>query len=117
MRNDLLRWQLDGYPEFHRDRTNLLLHIVAVPAFVGSFFSLVAQLATMRWAGAAGSAVGMIVAFGLQGIGHKREAAPPIPFAGPADAVTRIFAEQLVTFWRFVFSGGWLAALRSSGSK
>jgi hypothetical protein len=26
--------------------------------------------------------------------------------------VSRIFAEQLITFPRFLFSGGWLAAVR-----
>jgi hypothetical protein len=113
VRPDLLRWQLDGYPEFHRNKTNLWLHIFAVPAFVAAFVSLVVDLCTMRWVGAGASLVGMIIAFGLQGIGHKREATPSIPFDGPGDAVTRIFAEQLVTFPRFLLSGAFTAALRA----
>ena len=48
----------------------------------------------------------MLVGFGAQGFAHSRiEPTPAIPFAGPADAITRIFTEQFVTFWRFVFSG------------
>jgi hypothetical protein len=112
VRRDLLRWQLDGYPEFHRNRTNLWIHIVAVPAFLTCLGSLVVNLCLMRWPWAAGSLVGMVVAFGAQGAGHGREATPAIPFDGPADAVTRIFAEQLVTFPRFVLGGGFRAALR-----
>src|SRR5512140_544423 len=113
MRERLLGWQWDGYPEFHRTKVNLWIHIFAVPAFIGSTVSLVAALATMRWVHAASAVVSMVVAFVLQGIGHKREAAPPIPFEGTGDVVTRIFAEQFVTFPRFVLSGGWWRAVRA----
>jgi hypothetical protein len=113
VRPDLLQWQREGYPEFHRDPVNLWLHIVAVPAFVAALVSLVVALCRMQWIAAAGAFVGMVVAFAVQGVGHKREQTPSIPFDGPADALTRIFAEQLVTFPRFLFSGGWLAALRA----
>lgn len=115
MRDKLLAWQFDGYPEFHRAKLNLYIHILAVPAFIGGTLSLVIALATMQWV-YAGEALGsMAVAFLVQGIGHKREAAPPIPFAGPGDAISRIFAEQFVTFPRFVFSGGFFRALKSAG--
>ena len=114
MRPDLLRWQRDGYPEFHRGRANLLIHIVAVPAFIAAFVALVANIAMARWVYAAVSLGVMLVAFAVQGVGHKRETTPSIPFDGPGDALTRIFAEQFVTFPRFLFSGGWDAALRAS---
>jgi hypothetical protein len=113
MRQQLLKWQWEGYPQFHQDKLNLVIHIFAVPAFVGSLFNVVWSLAHLWLLSAAFSAVGMAIAFVAQGIGHKREKNPSIPFDGPADAVSRIFVEQLVTFWRFVFSGKWLAALRS----
>ena len=35
----------------------------------------------------------------------------PIPFEGAGDALSRIITEQFVTFWRYVFSGQWLAAI------
>ena len=114
MRPSLLRWQLEGYPEFHRTRMNLWLHIVFVPAFIGSTLSLLVGLATLSPVRAVTALVGMAIAFAVQGFGHKREPTPAIPFAGAGDAVTRIFAEQFVTFPRFVLSGGWARALRAA---
>jgi hypothetical protein len=112
VRPDLLRWQREGYPEFHRDPVNLWIHIVAVPAFVAALVSLVVALCKMQWIVAGAALVGMVASFALQGVGHKREQTPSVPFDGPSDAFSRIFAEQLVTFPRFLFSGEWLAALR-----
>src|SRR4051812_10850113 len=106
MRPHLLRWQYDGYPNFHAERMNLLIHIVAVPAFVACIAGLVACLLTQRWAQAVGALLGAAVAFAVQGIGHKREATPSIPFDGPADTGSRILVEQFITFPRFVLSGG-----------
>ena len=112
MRTGLLRWQLEGYPANHTTRLNLWVHVFAVPWFVASVLSIVGALALQEWGTAGGSAVGAALAFGLQGFGHKREPVAPVPFDGPVDAVTRIFAEQFVTFPRFIASGGWLTALR-----
>ena len=115
MRPHLLSWQYEGYPQYHGDRTNLLIHIVAVPAFVLSAAWLVVAALSMQWAQLVVAILAVLVSFLVQGIGHKREAAPPIPFAGPGDAVSRILAEQFVTFPRFVFSGGYGRALKASG--
>jgi hypothetical protein len=114
VRPDLLTWQWEGYPRFHRNRINLSIHILAVPWFVASAAALVAGLATMHWGIAAFALVTLVLAFFAQGIGHRREETPAIPFDGPVDAVTRIAAEQFVTFPRFVLTGGWSAALRST---
>jgi len=112
MRDRLLRWQWEGYPTYHTTRLNLWLHIVAVPAFLANLACLLLALVTMHWLSALESLLGMVLAFAVQGFGHKRE--PAIPFNGPLDATTRIFVEQLVTFPRFVFSGKWLAALKKA---
>ena len=49
----------------------------------------------------------------LQAVGHKRiEPQPLIPFEGPKDFVRRIYVEQFYNFWRYLFTGGWLASLR-----
>lgn len=117
MRPHLLRWQHEGYPEFHRDRTNLLIHIVAVPGFLLCFAALILGALTLRWVQAAAALFGLTVSFLLQGVGHKRERTPSIPFADPGDAVTRIFAEQLITFPRFVLSGGFLIALKAAAGR
>jgi hypothetical protein len=107
--------QLSGYPRFHQARTNLLIHIVAVPVFDLAVVGAVASLATRSWIAAAGGAVVAVAAFAAEGRGHALEENPPIPFAGPGDVVKRIFAEQFITFPRFVLSGGWARAFREAG--
>jgi hypothetical protein len=115
MRPRLLEWQREGYPQFHRHKGNLLLHIVAVPTFIGATLATVGTLVSGHGVGALISMVLMAIAFGVQGAGHGREATRSIPFDGPSDAITRIFAEQFVTFPWFVLSGGWWRALTLAG--
>ncbi len=59
------------------------------------------------------------LALAAQGRGHRLETTPPIPFRSPLDAVARLIVEQLVTFPRFVLSGGfarsWKAARDGAG--
>ena len=112
IRPNLLAWQWSDYVAKHRDRSNLLIHIVAVPLF---------QLATLVLAGALvgrslrlamAAVVAMLAALVLQGRGHGREAEAPTPFDGAADFVSRFVVEQWVTFPRFVLSGAWADSLR-----
>jgi hypothetical protein len=114
MRQQLLKWQWEGYPQFHQNKLNLVIHILTVPMFVGSLFNAMWSLIHLGFVGAAISSLGMVIAFAAQGFGHGREATKAIPFEGPTDAISRIFSEQLITFWRYVFSGKWWSALRSS---
>jgi hypothetical protein len=109
---ELLRWQWDGYARYHRSRVNLLIHIVAVPLFLIGTVGVIIALVQGSSVVAVISAVVMVIAIALQGRGHNQEAVPPEPFTGPANAVSRIFLEQWVTFPRFVLSGGWVRALR-----
>lgn len=108
----LIAWQWRGYERNHRDRANLLLHIVLVPAFIAGILATVRLLTWGRWF-AAVLAFGFalvafaLVAFALQGVGHKREREVPEPFLGPADVIGRVFVEQFITFPRFVLSGQW----------
>jgi len=111
---ELLRWQWEGYPRYHRSRFNLLLHIVVIPLFLVGNVALLAGLLRGAWWVALAGLVAMIVSVALQGRGHGREPTPPEPFTGPRNAVTRIFFEQWVTFPRFVLSGAWLQALRQA---
>jgi hypothetical protein len=111
---DLARWQWDGYPLYHGDRVNLLLHILLVPVFLAGNVALIAGLALRSWTLAAGGLAAMALSFAAQGYGHGRERNPSIPFAGPVNALARIFLEQWLTFPRYVLSGGWRRALRSS---
>jgi hypothetical protein len=111
---ELLRWQWQGYPRYHRSRPNLALHIVVIPAFVAANVTLVAALVGGAWLVAGVAALAMVASIALQGIGHKREPIPPEPFTGPANAVSRLVLEQWITFPRFVLSGGWLRAWREA---
>jgi hypothetical protein len=116
MRAHLLAWQWSDYPAKHRDRGNLLLHIVAVPLFQLATLSLIYAFLGGGPSVALGALVAMGLAVMLQGRGHRREGETPTPFDGAGDFVTRFAAEQWVTFPRFVLSGGWLRNLRAGHS-
>ncbi len=103
----LIAWQWRGYERNHRDRANLLLHIVLVPAFIAGILATVRLLTWGRWVAALVAFVFALVAFALQGVGHKREHDAPEPFLGPGDFIGRVFVEQFITFPRFVLSGQW----------
>lgn len=103
----IIQWQWQSYDRNHRDRVNLLMHFVAVPLFIAGAIYTLRSFIAMQWVAAGLGVLCMIVAFGVQAIGHKREAEAPIPFAGPLDVIKRIFTEQFITFPRFVLSGGW----------
>ena len=109
---ELLRWQWDGYPRYHRTRFNLLLHIVVVPLFWLGNTVLVWALLQGAWVAVIAGVVAMVVPVAAQGRGHGQEPTPPEPFTVPLNAVSRIFLEQWVTFPRFVVTGGWWQALR-----
>jgi len=110
--SELLRWQWEGYPRYHRSRFNLLLHIVAVPMFLVGNVALLAAFVQRSWLIGIIAVVAMVLSVALQGRGHRQEPVPPVPFTSPLNAVSRILLEQWVTFPRFVFSGSWLRALR-----
>lgn len=79
-----------------------------------SFFSALWNAAHLAWVGLAFSLFDMTIAFAAQGFGHGKEKNPPISFAGPVDALSRIFVEQLFNFPRFVVTGGWRRAFKAS---
>ena len=114
--SELLRWQWNGYPRYHRSRFNLLLHIVVVPLFLLGNAVLVVALAQRSWLAALAGAAAMLISVALQGRGHRAEAVPPEPFTSPLNAVSRIFLEQWVTFPRFVLSGNWVKALHQTSA-
>ncbi|HTD37424.1 MAG TPA: hypothetical protein VK669_07910 [Candidatus Limnocylindrales bacterium] len=107
--------QLSDYPRVHADRKNLLIHALAVPVFDVATVGVAASLVVRAPLAALGCAVVAAGAFAAQGRGHGIEAERPIPFAGPGNALARIFAEQFITFPRFVLSGGWAKAYEAAG--
>lgn len=112
-RASLLAWQWQSYGDAHRDRRNLLLHALTNPLFLAGGAALLTGIATLSLVPALG-ALAMPIAMVLQGMGHRMEETPPAPFRGPLDVVARIFAEQWITFPRFVLSGDFARAWRAS---
>jgi hypothetical protein len=109
----LLRWQWSLYADGHHDRRNLLVHAGTNPLFLAG----TCALATSPLTGVAFAVAGplaMIAVMAAQGRGHKLEQQAPLPFRGPGDLIARFFAEQWVTFPRFVLSGGFAAAWRAT---
>jgi hypothetical protein len=109
---ELLSWAWTETPPVHRNRINLLLHIVAVPMFVFAHILLLAAIFIKWWLAIAGVAF-IAVSLWLQKIGHSLEQQPVIPFESLGDFVRRLYAEQFLNFWRFLLTGRWYAALRS----
>jgi len=112
-----LQWQWKGYSASHRNRTNLLIHIVAVPLFMAATMLAVYALVRFTLPALAGAALCFLVSLILQGRGHKLEATAPEPFKGGLDFILRLFAEQWITFPRFVLTGGWSENMSKAATK
>ncbi|MFN0124795.1 MAG: Mpo1-like protein [Blastocatellia bacterium] len=112
-----LQWQWSGYHAAHRNRTNLLLHIVAVPLFMTATLLAVYGLVGLSLPAIAAAVPCFLVSLILQGRGHKLEATAPEPFRGSLNFIVRIFAEQWITFPRFVLTGGWFENLSGALKK
>lgn len=111
-KSGLLQTQWAHYGEAHNDMKNLIIHVVTVPIFMGGGVLVALAPFASGWL-ALGGLAAMFVAVAAQGRGHRFEAAAPSPFRGPLDVVARIFAEQWITFPRYVLSGALFRALRS----
>jgi hypothetical protein len=110
----LLAWQWALYAEGHRDRRNLIVHALTVPLFQLGTLALLSAPFLGGVLAAAGLGA-MVGAMALQGRTHRLEPVPPAGFKGPADVFARIFAEQWITFPRFVLSGAFARAWRGKG--
>lgn len=112
----LLSHQWEGYGFYHRSRRNLIIHAVAVPLFLLGNVTLFAALARGAWIDS-GIAIGLMGAsLIVQGRAHRAEPNPPEPFTSPVNAVTRLLAEQWISFPRFLLSGRWRAAVREASA-
>ena len=114
MRRDLVQWQWDGYKNYHGSKLNLLIHLLAVPAFILATVNVVWALLHAQWFFASFGVGSMLIAFMAQTVGHATEKNAVVPFDGWLDAVTRILVEQFFNFPRFVVSGGWWRAFRAA---
>lgn len=109
-----LRWQWDHYERVHTQRLTLVVHLLTVPLFLcGTLALLTAPF--VGWPNAVAGLVTILLVVIAQGRTHAREPNRPEPFLGPHDVVARLFAEQWVTFPRFVWSGRFADAWRKAG--
>jgi len=112
---ELLHWQWSKYSDTHTNRLNLVIHLVTTPVFDAALMLLPFAVAVGWWL-LAGLAIALLpLVVGLQGYGHAHESRAPVPFKDPLDAMARIVAEQLITFPRFVLSGGCRRAWQGEG--
>ena len=93
-----LQWRAP--PENHRNPTNLVLHLIAVPLFILAFLLIVSGVFGMSFLNVAIGVVGLLAALGLQRHGHSLEAQASEPFSVRKDAVQRLMVEQFQTFAR-----------------
>ncbi len=112
----LLERQWAGYGDAHRERLNLAVHAATVPVFwFGTCALAVAPVAHFSWAVV--GVVALALSLVAQGRGHRGEEGAPAPFQGPGDFLARIFAEQWITFPRYVLTGGFARAWREAGTE
>lgn len=112
--------QWADYADRHRNKTNLLIRILAVPAVWFASFQAVAGLFLMLIGvpGGFGMLFWALVLAGLalfaQVRGDAMEAVTPENISDPAERARRMAAENYVNFPRFVLLGRWLAAVRQA---
>jgi hypothetical protein len=111
---ELMAWQWSDYTLKHQHRTNLLIHIVAVPVFMAGTVLLLLGLLDLDFGTLGLGLAAWALAVIFEGRGHKLEQETPAPFTGSGNFVARFFLEQWITFPRFVLSGGWAANLRKA---
>lgn len=114
IRPHLLAWQWDDYAAKHRDRMNLLVHLVAVPLFQAGTLILVVGVGVRAALGIGLGLACLAAGVLIEGRGHAREREAPVPFDGPLDFASRFVVEQWITFPRFVLSGAWRRNFRAA---
>ncbi len=110
---EFFQWQWSGYGQAHQNRTNLLIHLLAVPAFIVSAACLVVGIAKLSPVAVILPVAAMLASVALQVRGHKLERLQPRAFKSRVDFVRRVLAEQFFTFPR---SGPAVPSDSSAGS-
>jgi len=110
---ELVAWAWRETPPVHKNATNLVIHLFAVPLFVMGHAWLVAGIVFDPWLALVALAC-IVVSLLLQRFGHSLEQTAVPPFTGPRDFLRRLYAEQFCNYWRFLFSGRWYASLKAA---
>lgn len=110
---ELLSWAWRETPPVHKNRTNLLIHIVAVPLFVLGHVLLIVGFLVSPWLFVV-AILSVAVSLAAQKFGHSLERDQVPPFTGTQDFLRRLYAEQFCNFWRFLLSGRWYSSVQAS---
>jgi uncharacterized membrane protein YGL010W len=70
---EFFQWQWSGYSQAHQNRTNLLIHLLAVPAFIVSAVCLVVAITKLSPVAVVRSVAAMFACVALQVRGHTLE--------------------------------------------
>jgi hypothetical protein len=97
-----LEMTIKEYASVHQHWGNILIHVLSAPFFMAGTLIGSLKFLSGDWLGVIASIIVVVMAFALQGIGHKLEENAPLPFKGPLDMIRRIFAEQFYRFWIFL---------------
>jgi hypothetical protein len=106
-----------SYLRVHADRRNLIIHLFAVPLFVGCIVSLILYLIRGDIVTVVIAIILAIIALALQAWGHAREVNAPVPFSSPGNFLNRWFTEQFAIFPIFVLSGRWWRQFNGTGGE
>ena len=109
---ELVSWGWRITPPTHRNATNLLIHLFAVPLFVIGNVLVIAGIVFNSWFLLA-APLCIVVSLALQKFGHSLEQTQAPAFLSPRDVLRRMYAEQFCNFWRFLPSGQWQASFKA----
>jgi uncharacterized membrane protein YGL010W len=73
------------YANLHQHWGNILMHVLSVPFFMAGTLIGILKLLSGDWLGVIASIIVVVMAFALQGIGHKLKEKQPPPFEGPLE--------------------------------
>jgi len=92
-------------PQIHRNRLNLLIHLICVPLFICAHVLVVLSVITGSLSGLFMGLVSIASSVVSQQFGHSLEQESTPPASNTYDIFVGFYAEQLLNFWRFLFSG------------
>jgi hypothetical protein len=117
---EVVNAQWNDYSERHRNKTNLIIHVVTVPLVWLAAIEVAGALLLML-IGVGGlkifvwALIMVAIALFAQNYGNQMEAVKPPPLTNAKDFAINAAAEQFVTFPRFVLTGGWLRNFQATG--
>ncbi len=96
---------MGAYAKNHENKLNLIIHLFAVPLFIGGNIGALVCIVQEQPIYALAAIALIPISLMLQGLGHKMEEMQPAPFKGPLNFIRRIYIEQFITFPCFFLTG------------